>query len=212
MSSFRCGTATARGQASLGGSSTRVGRPGRKEPGTPEGVPRTTAITRHRGHKKSACDEDWALLRLSIPTGQGRIADASATGAIYPYVPPFASTCGLYGATRLVGRKLTDMRGSVDSGRIVVHLLRFTAARFGGANYWQAMPKKCAFAVLAEHSQRFALKEQTTHVRQIYSLSGECLTFSKHKKGLHRCKPSYVVPETGIEPATFALRVRCSTD
>jgi len=85
MSSFRCGTATARGQASLGGSSTRVGRPGRKEPGTPEGVPRTTAITRHRGHKKSACDEDWALLRLSIPTGQGRIADASATGAIYLY-------------------------------------------------------------------------------------------------------------------------------
>ena len=67
-----------------GGSSTRVGRPGRKEPGTPEGVPRTTAITRHRGHKKSACDEDWALMRLSIPTGQGRVTDASATGAIYP--------------------------------------------------------------------------------------------------------------------------------
>jgi len=90
MSSFRCGTATARGQASLGGSSTRVGRPGRKEPGTPEGVPRTTAITRHRGHKKSACDEDWALLRLSIPTGQGRIADASATEGIYPYGAAFA--------------------------------------------------------------------------------------------------------------------------
>ena len=79
MSSFRCGTTTARGQASLGGSSTRVGRPGRKGPGTPEGVPRTTAMTRHRGHKKSACDEDWALLRLSIPTGQGRVADASTT-------------------------------------------------------------------------------------------------------------------------------------
>lgn len=83
MSSFRCGTATARGQASLGGSSTRVGRPGRKGPGTPEGVPRTTAMTRHRGHKKSACDEDWALLRLSIPTGQGRVTDASATEGIY---------------------------------------------------------------------------------------------------------------------------------
>jgi hypothetical protein len=38
---FRFGTATARGQASLGGSSTRVGRPGRKEPGTLEGIPRT---------------------------------------------------------------------------------------------------------------------------------------------------------------------------
>lgn len=97
MSSFRCGTATARGQASLGGSSTRVGRPGRKEPGTPEGVPRTTAITRHRGHKKSACDEDWALLRLSIPTGQGRIADASATGGIYPYVPAYATVGALRG-------------------------------------------------------------------------------------------------------------------
>jgi len=96
MSSFRYGTATARGQASLGGSSTRVGRPGRKEPGTPEGVPRTTAITRHRGHKKSACDEEWALLRLSIPTGQGRIADASATEAIYPYGPACARARILY--------------------------------------------------------------------------------------------------------------------
>jgi len=84
MSSFRYGTATARGQASGGGSSARVGRPGRKEPGTPEGVPRTTAITQHRGHKKSACDEDLALLRLSIPTGQGRVVDASTTWAIYP--------------------------------------------------------------------------------------------------------------------------------
>ena len=83
MSSFRCGTATARGQASLGGSSTRVGRPGRKGPGTPEGVPRTTAIKRPREHKKSACDEDLALTRLSIPTGQGRVTDASATEEIY---------------------------------------------------------------------------------------------------------------------------------
>ncbi|WP_414155930.1 hypothetical protein [Pseudomonas sp. BNK-44-a] len=40
-------------------------------------------MTRHHGHKKSACDDDLALMRLSIPTGQGRIADASATGGIY---------------------------------------------------------------------------------------------------------------------------------
>jgi len=42
-------------------------------------------MTRHRGHKKSACYEDWALMRLSIPTGQGRVADASATWGIYLY-------------------------------------------------------------------------------------------------------------------------------
>jgi hypothetical protein len=32
-----------------------VGKPGIKAPGTPEGVPRTAAITR-RKHKKSACN------------------------------------------------------------------------------------------------------------------------------------------------------------
>lgn len=103
MSSFRFGTATARGQASWGGSSTRVGRPGRKEPGTPEGVPRTTAITRHRRHKKSACDEDLALMRLSIPTGQGRVTDASATEGIYPHGAAFASFLSCERATRNVG-------------------------------------------------------------------------------------------------------------
>jgi hypothetical protein len=49
-------------------------------------------MTRHRGHKKSACDEDWALLRLSIPTGQGRVADASATEGIYSLVTANASS------------------------------------------------------------------------------------------------------------------------
>ena len=110
MSSFRCGTATARGQASLGGSSTRVGRPGRKGPGTPEGVPRTTAMTRHRGHKKSACDEDWALLRLSIPTGQGRVADASATEGIYALRAANASLGRLEKGDGCCGKPPTNSR------------------------------------------------------------------------------------------------------
>lgn len=40
----------------MGGSCTRVSRPGTKEPGAPEGAPRTAAITRHCRHKKNACN------------------------------------------------------------------------------------------------------------------------------------------------------------
>ena len=50
----------------MGGSCAQVGKPGQKEPGRPEGLPRTTAITRNRGHKKSACIVIRALLRLLL--------------------------------------------------------------------------------------------------------------------------------------------------
>ena len=50
------GAATNRRQTIMGGSRAQVGEPGQKEPGRPEGLPRTATIKRHCGHKKSACN------------------------------------------------------------------------------------------------------------------------------------------------------------
>lgn len=64
--------------------------------------------------QKSACDEDWALLRLSIPTGQGRVADASATEGIYALGAANASL-GALGKDDWRCRKPPTTQGYVDS-------------------------------------------------------------------------------------------------
>jgi hypothetical protein len=40
----------------MGGELRKIGGPVIQEPGAPEGAPAQLAITRNRGHKKSACN------------------------------------------------------------------------------------------------------------------------------------------------------------
>lgn len=57
----------------MGGSCTQVGKPGQKEPGRPEDLPRTAAITRNCGHKKSACScEDGRCCAFCMSGYQAR--------------------------------------------------------------------------------------------------------------------------------------------
>ena len=53
---FAWGATTVCDQTNRGGSCAQVGRPGQKEPGRPEGLPRTATIKRICGRKKSACN------------------------------------------------------------------------------------------------------------------------------------------------------------
>ena len=48
-----------------GGSCTQGGKPGTKETGTPEGVPRTAAITRDRRHKNAWVRDEGAVALVS---------------------------------------------------------------------------------------------------------------------------------------------------
>ena len=66
-----------------GGSCAQVGRPGIKAPGRAEALPRTAAITRSCGHKKSACNRYGALLRLDLSRRPNRIAEFAATVELY---------------------------------------------------------------------------------------------------------------------------------
>ena len=62
----------------------RVGIPGIKAPGTPEGVPRTAAIERYCGHKKSACNTYWRCDALIHFRFLHLVADFAATSGEYP--------------------------------------------------------------------------------------------------------------------------------
>ena len=65
----------------MGGSCAQVGKPGVKESGTPEDVPRTAAITQNCGHKKTPANLMGALLRstLGLPSPVAELA-ATAEG------------------------------------------------------------------------------------------------------------------------------------
>ncbi len=74
--SFVNEAATNRRQTIMGGSRTQVGEPGTKEPGRPEGLPRTAAITLHcYGHKKAPAMEIWAPVRLLLIGSPNPVAE-----------------------------------------------------------------------------------------------------------------------------------------
>ena len=63
----------------MGDSCAQGGKPGIKETGTPEGVPRTAAITHAAGIKKAPADVMGALLRLELHGFPHPVAELAAT-------------------------------------------------------------------------------------------------------------------------------------
>ena len=63
----------------MGDSCARGGKPGIKETGTPEDVPRTAAITHAAGTKKAPADVMGALLRLELHGFPHPVAELAAT-------------------------------------------------------------------------------------------------------------------------------------
>ena len=64
----------------MGDSCAQGGKPGIKETGTPEDVPRTAAITHAAGIKKAPADVMGALLRLELHGFPHPVAELAATG------------------------------------------------------------------------------------------------------------------------------------
>ena len=67
----------------MGDSCAQGGKPGIKETGTPEDVPRTAAITHAAGIKKAPADVMGALLRLELHGFPHPVAELAATVAGY---------------------------------------------------------------------------------------------------------------------------------
>ena len=67
----------------MGDSCAQGGKPGIKETGTPEDVPRTAAITHAAGIKKAPADVMGALLRLELHGFPHPVAELAATVAEY---------------------------------------------------------------------------------------------------------------------------------
>lgn len=63
----------------MGDSCAQGGKPGIKETGTPEDVPRTAAITHAAGIKKAPDDVSGALLRLELHGFPHPVAELAAT-------------------------------------------------------------------------------------------------------------------------------------
>lgn len=63
----------------MGDSCAQGGKPGIKETGTPEDVPRTAAITHAAGIKKAPADVMGALLRLELHGFPHPVAELAAT-------------------------------------------------------------------------------------------------------------------------------------
>jgi hypothetical protein len=63
----------------MGDSCAQGGKPGIKETGTPEDVPRTAAITHAAGTKKAPADVMGALLRLELHGFPHPVAELAAT-------------------------------------------------------------------------------------------------------------------------------------
>ena len=80
------GAATFRCETKRGGSCTQVRRPGIKEPGRPEDLPRTAAITKCSGRKKRQLNVTVALSALIDPGCETRSLMSSdgnqATGRV----------------------------------------------------------------------------------------------------------------------------------
>ncbi len=67
----------------MGDSCAQGGKPGIKETGTPEDVPRTAAITHAAGIKKTPAIVMGALLRLELHGFPHPVAELAATGEGY---------------------------------------------------------------------------------------------------------------------------------
>jgi hypothetical protein len=76
----------------MGDSCAQGGKPGIKETGTPEDVPRTAAITHAAGIKKAPADVMGALLRLELHGFPHPVAELAATVGGYR-ADPFSATC-----------------------------------------------------------------------------------------------------------------------
>jgi hypothetical protein len=63
----------------MGGSCAQADKPEIQESGRPEGLPRTAAIARNCGHKKTPAIVVGALLRLHLAGLSGPVADLAAT-------------------------------------------------------------------------------------------------------------------------------------
>lgn len=87
----------------MGDSCAQGGKPGIKETGTPEGVPRTAAITHAAGIKKAPADVMGALLRLELHGFPHPVAELAATVGGYR-ADRFAAT--FESAGRLCGQSL----------------------------------------------------------------------------------------------------------
>ncbi|MNY17391.1 hypothetical protein D3C86_1507090 [compost metagenome] len=75
----------------MGDSCAQGGKPGIKETGTPEDVPRTAAITHAAGIEKAPADVMGALLRLELHGFPHPVAELAAT--VGDYRPnPFTAT------------------------------------------------------------------------------------------------------------------------
>ena len=77
----------------MGDSCAQGGKPGIKETGTPEDVPRTAAITHAAGIKKAPADVMGALLRLELLGFPHPVAELAATVGGYRAVS-YAATVG----------------------------------------------------------------------------------------------------------------------
>ena len=75
----------------MGDSCAQGGKPGIKETGTPEDVPRTAAITHAAGIKKAPADVMGALLRLELHGFPHPVAELAATVGGYR-ADPFPAT------------------------------------------------------------------------------------------------------------------------
>lgn len=65
----------------MGGSCAQADKPEIQEPGRPEGLPRTAAIARNGGRKKTPAHRGCgALVRLHLAGLSGPVAELAATG------------------------------------------------------------------------------------------------------------------------------------
>jgi hypothetical protein len=93
----------------MGDSCAQGGKPGIKETGTPEDVPRTAAITHAAGIKKAPADVMGALLRLELHGFPHPVAELAATVGGY--------RAGLVPATLDTGRNKVRKEISITFSR-----------------------------------------------------------------------------------------------
>ena len=101
----------------MGDSCAQGGKPGIKETGTPEDVPRTAAITHAAGIKKAPADVMGALLRLELHGFPHPVAELAATVGGYRVSPvPATSTTMQFPSTE-AGVKNRFSRGLSDTNQ-----------------------------------------------------------------------------------------------
>ncbi|MNV55474.1 hypothetical protein D3C71_1477080 [compost metagenome] len=115
----------------MGGSCAQVGKPGVKESGTPEDVPRTAAITQNYGRKKTPAIRMGALLRLTLGL-PSPVTELAATAEGY--------RAGLSPATLAVGGIvwISPFYRSPSAGVVNFKLTTDPSARMPSATPWNS--------------------------------------------------------------------------